>query len=77
MKNKGRWMLLGFSLIILGLSAIFLQVIGTHWAFLGFLEKPGHLFAFLIKILMVMIGFVVVALANMDWDRDRRESGGK
>ncbi len=74
MKNKGRWLLLGFALIILGLSAIFLQVVGTHWAFLGFLEKPGHLFSLIIKIVMVMVGFAVVSLANMDWERDRRES---
>ena len=67
-------MLLGFVLVVTGLTALILQVIGTQWVFLQFLEKGGRLFAFLVKILMVMAGFIIYALANMDWDREREES---
>lgn len=74
MKNKGLWLLLGFSLLIFGLTAIFLQIVGTQWVFLNWLEKPGHLFAFVAKVIMVMAGFAIVAIANTDWERDRRES---
>lgn len=76
MKNKGLWLLLGFSLVILGLSAIFLQVVGVRWAFLSLLDQPGRLFAVVAKVIMVMAGFAIIALANTDWERDRRESGG-
>lgn len=69
-------MLLGFLLVVFGLTAIILQVIGTQWAFLQFLERGGRLLAFVLKIIMVMAGFVIYALASTDWERDRRESGG-
>lgn len=74
MKNKGLWTLLGFLLIIFGFTAIILQVVGTQWAFLSFLEKGGRLFAFVIKIIMVIAGFVTVVLARTDWEQERRES---
>lgn len=74
MKNKGRWILLGLALVIVGLTALVLQLVGAQWAFLQFLEIPGRLFAFVFKILMVMAGFILIALANTDWERDRRES---
>jgi hypothetical protein len=76
MKNKGLWTLLGFLLIIFGLTAVVLQMVGTQWAFLTFLEKPGRLFAFVVKIVMVIAGFVTVVLARTDWERERRESSG-
>lgn len=74
MKNKGRWMLLGFTLVVFGITALVLQLVGAQWAFLQFLEMPGRLFSFVIKILMVLAGFIIVALANTDWERERRES---
>lgn len=70
-------MLLGFLLVVFGLTAAVLQMIGAQWAFLQFLEIPGRLFAFVVKVLMVMAGFIIVALANTDWDQERRESGGE
>jgi len=74
MKNKGLWTLLGFALVIFGLTAVILQLVGTQWVFLNFLEKPGRLFAFTVKILMVVAGFVTIVLARTDWERERRES---
>ncbi len=74
MKNKGRWMLLGFLLVVFGLTAMVLQLVGTQWVFLQFLEIPGRLFAFVAKVLMVMAGFIIYALANTNWEEERRES---
>lgn len=68
-------MLAGFLLVVFGLTALVLQLVGAQWAFLQFLEMPGRLFAFVIKILMVMAGFVIFALANTNWEEERRESG--
>ncbi|MBX2891943.1 MAG: hypothetical protein KF734_13515 [Saprospiraceae bacterium] len=77
MKNKGLLTLLGFALIIIGFSALILQLVGVQWVFLSFLEKMGRLFAFVVKIIMVIAGFVVIVLARTDWERERRESGGE
>ena len=76
MKNKGKFLLLGYSLLVLGITAIVLQMVGVSWAFLRFLEWGGRLFAFVAKLLMVVAGVVIIVLANTDWERERRESGG-
>ncbi|MEZ4918218.1 MAG: hypothetical protein R2792_03845 [Saprospiraceae bacterium] len=74
MKNKGLWLLAGFLLMIFGITAMILQLIGVSWYFLSFLDIPGRLFSFVAKIIMVMAGAVIIILANTDWDRERRES---
>lgn len=66
--------MVGLALVVVGISALALQQVGTQWAFLQFLEKPGRLFAFVVKIILVMAGFIIIVLANTDWERDRRES---
>ncbi len=74
MKNKGYWLLLGFSLIVFGFTSLVLQLIGVSWWFLQFLEIPGRLFAFIAKILMVLIGVLIVVFAHTDWERERQDS---
>jgi uncharacterized membrane protein len=74
MKNKGRWIILGLLLIVVGITALVLQLVGTQWVFLEFLEIPGRLFAFVVKIMFVMAGFILIVLAKTDWERDREES---
>ena len=74
MKNKGWWLLLGYGLLTLGLTAIIIQVIGLHWYFLGWLEMGGRLLAFIIKILMTIAGFLIIFFARTDWDREVKES---
>jgi hypothetical protein len=49
-------------------------MVGTQWVFLGFLELPGRLFAFVFKILMVLAGVLITVFANTDWERERKES---
>ena len=76
MKNKSLWTGIGLLLIIFGFTAIILQMIGTQWYFLAFLEIPGRLFAFVAKIFMVLAGFILIVLARTDWEQEKRESGG-
>ncbi len=57
----------GFLLFILGFSALVLSLVGVQLAFLTWLDAPGRLFGFLMKILMVVAGIVVVYLASTDW----------
>jgi hypothetical protein len=71
-KYKSWWAILGFALVVLGFTSIWLQMVGSQWAFLAFLEKGGRLVAFVVKLLMVMAGFVLFILAMTDWERERR-----
>lgn len=73
MKYKGLWQLFAMSMVIFGFSGIILQLIGTQWVFLRFLDVPGRLFGFVARILMVMAGVIIMVLANTDWEQERRE----
>jgi uncharacterized membrane protein len=75
-KYKTFWIVLGLLLVVSGITALALQLVGAQWAFLQFLEMPGRLFAFVAKLLMVMAGFILLIVANTDWERERRESEG-
>jgi hypothetical protein len=77
MKNKGYWLLLGYALFTLGLTALTMQMVGVQWAFLAFLEWGGRLLAFVAKIVMVLAGVLLITIANTDWERERRESSGE
>lgn len=74
MKNKGYWLLLGYTLFTLGLTALIMQMVGVQWAFLRFIELGGRLLGFLVKILMVLAGVWLITMANTDWKREREES---
>lgn len=74
MKNKGLWLLLGYTLMTLGITSLGMQVLGVHWYFLGILEWGGRLLALILKILMIIGGVLIIVFANTDWDRERRES---
>lgn len=76
MKNKALWLLLGYTLFTLGVTSLVMQVVGTHWVFLAFLEWGGRLLALVLKILMIIVGVITIVLAHTDWDRERRESEG-
>lgn len=74
MKNKGYLLLSGYSLVVFGVSALAMQMVGVQWAFLQFLEWGGLLFAFVMKALMVIGGIIVIVFAHTDWDFERRDS---
>ncbi len=72
MKNKSLWLLAGYLLITFGVTSIVMELVGTHWYFLGWLEKLGRLPAFVIKILMIIIGIVVIVFARTDWEKEKK-----
>jgi hypothetical protein len=74
MKNKGLLLLLGYLLFSLGITSMAMELVGTHWYFLAWLEGAGRLFAFVVKILMVMAGLLCIVFARTDWEREKRES---
>lgn len=73
-KYKNAGLILGFMMIVLGITSLILSIVGIHWYFLGWLEHFGRLFAFVTKIIMVMAGAVIFILARTDWERERKES---
>ena len=74
MKNKGLWLLAGYALFTFGLTAITMQLVGTHWAFLGFLEMGGRLLSLVLKILMVISGVLIIVFAHTDWEKEKKDS---
>lgn len=74
MKNKGLLLLLGYLFFTLGITSLVMELVGTHWYFLAWLEKAGRLIAFILKILMIIAGILMIVFARTDWEREKRES---
>ncbi len=74
MKYKGLWLLLGYTLFTLGITSIAMELVGTHWYFLAWLEQTGRLVAFILKLLMIIIGVLIIVFARTDWEKEKRES---
>jgi uncharacterized Tic20 family protein len=67
LKNKALLTLIGFVLIMLGFLALVLSIVGVKFAFLLWIDKPGPLFGFLFRIMMIIVGFVLVYLAQTNY----------
>ena len=74
MKKKGLLLLLGYLLFTLGITSVIMELVGTHWYFLAWLEQFGRLFTFILKLLMFIGGILLIVLARVDWEREKRES---
>ncbi len=59
---QGWLTVLGFLLVVLGISSICLDVVGVQYAFLVWLNSLGKLFAFIIKLMMIIGGFMLTYL---------------
>ncbi len=67
-KNKSILTLIGFLLIALGFMAIILSLVGLRFSFLAWLDAPGALFGFVIRLLMIVAGFILVYFAQTDFE---------
>ncbi len=61
---------IGFLLFIIGGLALVLSLIGVQLSYLTWIDKPGPLFGFVIRLLMILGGIVMVVLARTDWRED-------
>ena len=77
MKNKGLLLLLGYLLFTLGITSVIMELVGTHWYFLAWIEKLGRLPSFIVKILMLIVGILIIVFARTDWEKEKRESLGE
>ena len=68
MKNTNKTLLtsLGFIFFLVGFSAICLMLMGIQYSFLTWIDAPGRLFGFVARLVIVIIGFLLVAFARMD-----------
>ena len=70
-KNKGIITLLGFILAGIGFLALILSLVGVQLAFLTWIDQPGKLFGFIIKLLMILVGIVVIYLVQTDFSGEK------
>lgn len=67
-KKRGFLSLIGFLLVVIGFLAVVYSLVGLKLSFLVWLDKPGPLFGFVMKMLMVIIGFVLVYIDQTDFE---------
>ena len=77
LKNRGVLMLISFLLVVFGVTALIMMLVGVNWAFMTFLDYPGRAFGMVIRILMIMVGVVLFVAAQTDWEKEKRESEKK
>ena len=72
--RRNPWLtILGFGFVFLGFTAIFLNLVGIRYAFLTWLDEGSRLVGFTIRLGIIIVGFVMLAIAQTDWERERRE----
>ena len=67
MTAKSIYAIIGFLLIIVGMLALVLMMVGVQLSFLTWIDAPGRLAGFVIRLLMIITGFVIVTLSQTDW----------
>lgn len=72
--NKTLLTVAGFLLFILGFLSLVLSMIGVQLAFLTWLDRPGPLFGFAARVGMILLGIILVVVAQTDWAREKAES---
>lgn len=65
--NKGIITLVGFLLAGIGFLALVLSVVGVKLSFLTWIDRPGPLFGFVIRLVMIIAGIIIVYLAQTDF----------
>lgn len=67
MSSKSVFAILGFVLIIVGMLSLVLMIVGVQLSFLTWIDAIGRLGGFLIRLLMIISGFVIIALTQTNW----------
>lgn len=62
--------IIGFLLFTIGSLALVLSLVGVQLSYLTWIDRPGRLFGFIIRLLMILTGIVIVVLARTDWRED-------
>ncbi len=71
MSGKKSWMiLLGFLLAGTGFLALVLSLIGVKLSFLAWIDAPGPLFGFVLRLVFIVAGIILVYLNYSDFSGD-------
>ncbi len=60
----------GIITCLLGFFALVLSLVGVKLSYLLFIDKMGPLAGFVIRLMMIVIGMVIVVLAQTDWKKE-------
>ena len=61
---------IGFLLLMIGIVTLFLNMVGVDLIFLDWLYRMNVGFSFAVRLGMVLIGIVMIYVAQTDWDRE-------
>ena len=67
MTAKSIYAVIGFLLIIIGMLSLILMVVGVQLSFLTWIDATGRLAGFVIRLLMIISGFVIITLSQTNW----------
>lgn len=67
-KNNGLFTLVGFILAGLGFFALVLSVVGAKLSFLLWIDTWGGMVGFVIRLLMILVGIIIIYLAQTDFE---------
>jgi hypothetical protein len=66
--NKSIITLIGFLLFLLGSLALVLSLVGIQLTMLTWIDAPGKLFGFIVRLLMIIVGITMVAVVRSDFE---------
>ncbi len=73
MSKKGIYAIIGFSLFIIGFLALFLMLVGVQLSYLTWIDAPGRLVGFIIRIGMILTGGIIIFISQTDWNKEEPE----
>ena len=68
--KRGIYTLIGFVLVVVGIVALVLSVVGVKLSFLVFIDKPGPTFGLVVRLMMIISGFVIAVLNTTNWKEE-------
>ena len=70
--KKNIFTLIGFLLFVIGFLSLIFLLIGAQISFLTWIDVPGRLFGFVMRLVMIIGGIVTVVLVRTDWDGESK-----
>lgn len=61
---------IGFLLVGIGLLALILSLVGVKLSFLVWLDSSSRLFGFVGKLVMIIVGFIMIYVAQTDLEQE-------
>jgi hypothetical protein len=64
------WTLVGFVSLILGFLSLVLSLIGMRFMFLSWIDAPGPLVGFVIKLFMIFLGIALIVMSRVNFEEE-------